>query len=253
LFPKWEGREESLLIQMMRDVAMNRIAWVVFSLSVICSFSAQRIATAETMYVTDQLYLAVREAPDLELPSVAVLPSDTEVEILERSNDWTRVSLADGRTGWVMEKYLVQDVPKSRRIEALQRDVETQSKTIEGLNKQIKEMSLEIEELTQKAESEPVATEESREHADTLLLIERLQEENASLRGEVSELETSREAETAMKRHIEELEKKLAAAAGGKTRQGSRIIYVIGIGALLVGLVVGYLVKKPDKNRYYLR
>ena len=253
MFPKGEGREERLFVQMMRDVAMKRIAWVVFSLSIIWSFSAQGIATDETMYVTDQLYLAVREAPDLDLPSVAVLPSDTEVEILERSNDWARVSLADGRTGWVMEKYLVQDMPKSRKIETLQREVETESETIEGLNKQIKEMSLRIEGLTQKAESEPVATEESREHADTLLLVERLQEENASLRGEVSELETLREAETAMKRHIEELEKKLAAPAEGKTWEGRRIIYVIGIGALVAGLIVGYLVRRPDKDRYFLR
>ena len=232
---------------------MKRIAWVVFSLSVICSFSAQRIATAETMYVTDQLYLAVREAPDLELPSMAVLPSDTEVEILERSNDWTRVSLADGRTGWVMEKYLVQDVPKSTRIEALQRKIETQSETMKGLRTQIKEMSLEIEMLTQKAESQPVATEKSSEHGDTLLLVEKLQEENASLREDVSALEASIEAETAMKRQIEELEKKLAGAADGKTWEGRRIMYVIAIGALVVGLIVGYLVRRPDKDRYYLR
>jgi len=238
---------------MMSDVAMKRIARVVLTISVICVFSLQGTATAETMYVTDQLYLALREQPDLELPSIAVLSSDTEVEILERSNDWVRVSLADGRTGWVMEKYLVEDVPKSRRIETLQKKIETQSETIEGLNKQIKEMSLEIEDLSQKAESGPVASETPREHADTLLLVERLQEENASLREEMSELEILRAAETAMKRQIAELEKKLAVTAEGKDWEGRRIIYVIGIGALVVGLIVGYLVKRPDKNRYYLR
>jgi len=195
---------------------MKRMAWVVFFLSLMCGLSVQGIAAAETMYVTDQLYLALRDAPDLELPSVAVLSSDTEVEVLERSNDWARVSLADGRTGWVMEKYLVQDVPKSTRIEALQRKIETQSETMKGLRTQIKEMSLEIEMLTQKAESQPVATEKSSEHGDTLLLVEKLQEENASLREDVSALEASIEAETAMKRQIEELEKKLAGAADGK-------------------------------------
>jgi len=232
---------------------MKRMAWVVFFLSLMCGLSAQGIAAAETMYVTDQLYLALRDAPDLELPSVAVLSSDTEVEVLERSNDWARVSLADGRTGWVMEKYLVQDVPKSTRIEALQRKIETQSETMKGLRTQIKEMSLEIEMLTQKAESQPVATEKSSEHGDTLLLVEKLQEENASLREDVSALEASIEAETAMKRQIEELEKKLAGAADGKTWEGRRIMYVIAIGALVVGLIVGYLVRRPDKDRYYLR
>jgi len=232
---------------------MKRMAWVVFFLSLMCGLSVQGIAAAETMYVTDQLYLALRDAPDLELPSVAVLSSDTEVEVLERSNDWARVSLADGRTGWVMEKYLVQDVPKSTRIEALQRKIETQSETMKGLRTQIKEMSLEIEMLTQKAESQPVATEKSSEHGDTLLLVEKLQEENASLREDVSALEASIEAETAMKRQIEELEKKLAGAADGKTWEGRRIMYVIAIGALVVGLIVGYLVRRPDKDRYYLR
>jgi len=232
---------------------MKRMAWVVFFLSLMCGLSVQGIAAAETMYVTDQLYLALRDAPDLELPSVAVLSSDTEVEVLERSNDWARVSLADGRTGWVMEKYLVQDVPKSTRIEALQRKIETQSETMKGLRTQIKEMSLEIEMLTQKAESQPVATEKSSEHGDTLLLEEKLPEENATLREDVSALEASIEAETAMKRQIEELEKKLAGAADGKTWEGRRIMYVIAIGALVVGLIVGYLVRRPDKDRYYLR
>ncbi|MFQ5841631.1 MAG: SH3 domain-containing protein, partial [Thermodesulfobacteriota bacterium] len=79
----------------------------------ICFLWAQGTALAETMYVTDRLHLSLRKSPDTGQPSVGLLPSDTKVEVLETEGKWAKVNLENGRTGWVMKRYLVKDVPKS--------------------------------------------------------------------------------------------------------------------------------------------
>ncbi|NIU38405.1 SH3 domain-containing protein, partial [Candidatus Bathyarchaeota archaeon] len=44
---------------------------------------------------------------------MGLLPSDTRVEVLETEGKWAKVTAENGRTGWVMQRYLVKDVPKS--------------------------------------------------------------------------------------------------------------------------------------------
>ena len=74
---------------------------------VACFLSLVATGLAETMYVTDRLYLSLRKGPGLGEPSLSVLVSDTKVEVVETERDWARVKLEDGRTGWVMRKFLV--------------------------------------------------------------------------------------------------------------------------------------------------
>ena len=46
----------------------------------------QGTGLAETMYVTDRLYLSLRNAPDPEQRPLALLPSDTKVDVLDPKN-----------------------------------------------------------------------------------------------------------------------------------------------------------------------
>lgn len=59
------------------------------------------IGHAETMYVSDRLYLSLRNAPDPGQLALDLLSSDTRVDVLETKGKWARVRLEDGRTGWV--------------------------------------------------------------------------------------------------------------------------------------------------------
>lgn len=250
---------------------MKRIHWYLF-VAVLC---CPEIGLAETMYVTDRLYLSLRDAPDLEEPSVAVLPSNTAVDVLQREGDWAKVRLGDGRAGWVLKKYLVRDLPKSLIIEELQGQIKKESLTIEDLRGQIKDMSLIIEKLQGQAKGKSViienlegqiknqslTIEESGEQIKEMpLILERLREENASLKKEIADLAGLKAREAAMKKEIDDLKKRtihqnrsLETTTEKNTLTKRKEIYVIGIVALLVGLIIGYLVKKPDKNRYLLR
>jgi SH3 domain protein len=231
---------------------------------------------ADTMYVTDRLYLSLRSTPDSEGPSLAVLCSDNQVEVLETEGDWVRVSVKNGQTGWVMKKYLVKDLPRSLFIEELEGQIKNQSATIEDLRGQMSDMSLTIKGLEEKLESKSLALQELEretrenpvrvetsdvENQDLARIAKNLREENASLRREVSELSVLRERGVAMKREIEGLKKRvldsqsMAPETSVKTshliKKGT--LYAVGIVAVLAGFVIGYMAKRPNKNRYYLK
>jgi SH3 domain protein len=227
------------------------------------------------MYVTDQLYLSVRSEPEEGQPSVGVIHSDTRVDVVETLQEWAKVILDDGRTGWVMKKYLVKDLPKSVRLEDLRSEIKNKSFTIDDLERQTMDMSIKIEELEgqiqdksrliekleEQVKSRPPPIEASEEQVqDMSLVIERLEKENVSLEKEISGLMSLRAREAAMKREIEDLRNRMTQQsenpAGGTTRTSltnRKKTYLIGIGALLGGFIIGYLVKRPNRDRYYLR
>jgi len=167
---------------------------------VACFLSLVATGLAETMYVTDRLYLSLRKGPGLGEPSLSVLVSDTKVEVVETERDWARVKLEDGRTGWVMRKFLVADLPKPIIIEQLK------------------------EELNKKD-----------------MIPEKLQKENASLKGKIQALENE----------IMEKNRRLEMTGKQSTLKRLKELYATGILALVGGIVIGYLVRRPKKTRRY--
>jgi len=102
---------------------------------------------AQTMYVTDRLYLSLRKGPGLEEPALGVLESDTRVDMHETEGSWARVTAENGRTGWVMKRYLVEDVPKSVIIEQLKEQIEKKDDVPEMLQKENASLKQKIEVL----------------------------------------------------------------------------------------------------------
>jgi len=113
----------------------------------LCLLCGQGNGFAETMYVTDRLYLSLRSGPGTGQPSLGLLPSDTRVEVLETEGKWAKVSAENGRTGWVMQRYLVKDVPKSLVIEQLKGEIEESKAIPERLRKENASVKKEIDAL----------------------------------------------------------------------------------------------------------
>jgi SH3-like domain-containing protein len=114
---------------------------------VFCLLYGQGSGLAETMYVTDRLYLSLRNAPEPEAPSLALLPSDTKVDVLEMEDNWAKVTLKDGRTGWVIKRFLVKELPKSLIIEQLQNQIQNKNISLERLREENASLKEEIETL----------------------------------------------------------------------------------------------------------
>ena len=78
-------------------------------------------AAAQTAYVSDQLQITMRTGPALKNKITKMLNSGDSVEIIqENPNGYTEVKTADGRTGWVLKRYLMDSPSARTRLEELQ-------------------------------------------------------------------------------------------------------------------------------------
>jgi len=167
------------------------------------------------MYVTDQLFLSLRSAPDPEQPAMELLRSDTKVDVLRTEGDWADVRLEDGRSGWVMKRFLVEDLPKPLIIEELKGQLK-----------------------------------------DEDLVLERLRQENASLKKQIADRATLEAKEVALKRRTGTLENQIAQQTQRlemTTRENAQKrlkgISVTAVMALFVGSMIGYLVGRQKKKQ----
>jgi len=78
---------------------------------------------AETLYVTDKLYLGVYEQKGKG--QTTSITSGTALEVLDDQGAWLRVRLPDSTEGWVKSKYLVDDVPAGIRLAEVEKELET--------------------------------------------------------------------------------------------------------------------------------
>jgi len=166
------------------------------------------------MYVTDRLYLSLRITPDPDQPAIELLPSDTKIEVLRTAEDWAEVKLEDGGLGWVLKRFLVEDMPKSLTIEALKRQLEDKDAVLKKLEKEIATLKRQIEEQ---------ATLEAKE---------------AALRKKIEVLEDQIAAQT----------KSFETTAKEHARKMLEGVSFSGIAALVVGITLGYLLGRRKKT-----
>lgn len=85
--------------------------------------SVAAFASAETAYVTDILRLGLHQAADTSDRPFENLVSGAALEVLERTPNYTRVRIADGREGWVKSAYLIDEKPAQMRVAELEAEL----------------------------------------------------------------------------------------------------------------------------------
>jgi len=79
------------------------------------------LAQAETWYVTDQLEITLRTGPELDRKITAMLKSGQSIEIIDKGEEWSQVRLPSGREGWVLNRFIQQELPVKMQFESLQK------------------------------------------------------------------------------------------------------------------------------------
>ena len=80
-------------------------------------------ASAETLYVTDSLRLALYASEDTSDKPLSNLVSGTPVQLLERSASLARVRTSAGDEGWVKSSFLVPEKPARTRVAELEAEL----------------------------------------------------------------------------------------------------------------------------------
>ncbi|MFP3983595.1 MAG: TIGR04211 family SH3 domain-containing protein [Desulfurivibrionaceae bacterium] len=129
------------------------------------------IASAETRYVSDQLYLSLRTGKSQQHKVIKTLKTDTPLEILEDSDDkYLKVRTQGGETGYVLKHYVTKEKPKSMLISRLKKENEAAGQELATLRTRIDELENEL-------------TSQKREYQDKLA---ELRENEATLKNQLS-------------------------------------------------------------------
>lgn len=80
---------------------------------------------AETVYVIEQLVVAVESAPggDGERERIGQVKSADKLELIERQGDEAHVRLPNGKDGWIKSSYLTSEEPLQLRVNKLREQV----------------------------------------------------------------------------------------------------------------------------------
>ncbi|MFW5899768.1 MAG: TIGR04211 family SH3 domain-containing protein [Desulfovermiculus sp.] len=105
-------------------------------------------AFAQTMYVTDSLEITLRAGPDTTRKIVKMLPSGSPLQILDQTRSWYRVRTQEGQSGWVLKRYVMQEIPKKMLIDDLQEKIDTLEQSSTQAQSTIEELRAENQELS---------------------------------------------------------------------------------------------------------
>jgi SH3 domain protein len=133
-----------------------RIAAIFFALFAI----TPAVTMAETAYITDKLYVGLREGQGNEYPVMKSIVTGTAVEVLQRGNGFTLVRETGGAEGWIADRYLVDAAPvkaspdvSSAQLAKIQADLDQARKQLALSQQSAREQTKRAGTLEQKLKS----------------------------------------------------------------------------------------------------
>jgi SH3 domain protein len=193
---------------------------------------------AETRYVSEVREITLRTGPGAEYKIISMIKSGTPMTVLEQSEDWTRVQLANDKEGWVLTQFLQTKVPDAILLEKLQKkhdslSTETDTLTAEnqGLKDQVAAITADLDSCRSEYDALD-ATHETLKAESTDFL-----ELQATHKTTVKEL-------AAQKEKADRLEEELSGLINDKRLKW----FLLGAGVLIVGIIIGFITK-PQRRR----
>ncbi len=199
------------------------------------------IASAETSaYVTDRFEITLRGGPGTEHRILKMLPTGTALTVLERSDDgYARVRTADGKEGWVLQRYLQPEPVARDRLAELERraqELETRTARLGQENETLKSENARLREALEearRARGEAEARWQRIREASRNVLA--LQDENETLKTEL----------VSLRRELLTLRQESAAMRDARQRDW----FLSGALVLAVGIVGGLLITRLAGRR----
>lgn len=96
------------------------IAFVLFI--AFCQLLPTTAAAAETRYVTDTLFISVRQSPADNAPALMTLQSGNSVEVIADQGRFVKIKTTSGTEGYVLKQYLVGSAPKAAGLAGLEKE-----------------------------------------------------------------------------------------------------------------------------------
>lgn len=178
---------------------------------------------AEDIYVAGITKVTMRTGSGVEHKIIDILKTGDKLEIVEYKNDWSLVKTNEGREGWVLSRFLTQEIPDAFIIEKLEKDNQDLISRLDAAEQENKNLSEKNMALVQiQAEFDKL----KQECGDFLKL-------NA-------EYKKIMEQSSAQKEQIKTLENSL--------NKEQKYFLLSGAGVLVFGLFLGLVTRKKKRT-----
>ncbi|WP_461536600.1 TIGR04211 family SH3 domain-containing protein [Spongorhabdus nitratireducens] len=212
------------------------------SIAAFALVSGVTLAQAETVYITDVLYVPVRSGPGNEYRIIhRGMPSGTAMTVVEQGETFTKVRLENGQEGFIRSQYL-QNTPVARNEI---KNVKTQLTRLQQENSSLKSDKSELnKKLGSLEKSWSTATSEQESLASEL---RRIKEISASSLAIDERNKVLVEENLKLKNQLQVVEGEAQKMAGDHKVAW----FLSGAGAILGGVVLGLVLPnmRPRKKR----
>lgn len=134
---------------------MRRIGrWAGAAGVVLVLVAAAAGASAQQAWVRDEVRLNVRTGRGTQYRIVGVVKTGDQVDILDRSDDWTQVRTPDGEAGWIPAGFLQAEPPAVVRVDRLESRVTELSSNLESLRAEAEQLRSENQTLAARDEEQ---------------------------------------------------------------------------------------------------
>lgn len=193
-------------------------------------------AQAETRYVTDELEIDLRSGTSLQHRILRMIPSGTELEILERdeASGYTKVRTSSGVEGWILSRYLT-NTPTARV-------------RLADTEKKLTELELQSRERMAKL------SQSDQEFLKTTEELARIKDENLKLNKQLSDIQRTASSALAIDAENKDLKNRLMQMEREQETlrqenvalhdRTARDWFMIGAGVMIAGIILGLILPR---------
>jgi len=178
---------------------------------------------AEDIYVAGITKVTMRTGPGIENKIVDILTSGDKLELVEYQKGWSLVKTDQGRTGWVLSRFLTQDVPDLYIIEKLKKDNQDLILKLGAIEAESKVLADKNEALVQIEEKYNKLKQESADFLTLEVNYKKIMEEFAAQKGQIETLKNN-------------------------LNNDEKLWFISGAGVFILGLLLGLITRKKKRT-----
>jgi len=196
------------------------------------------MAHANTQYVIDKMQITFRTGPGTDRKILSLLSSGQQVTPLQSEGEWVKVGLPNGKEGWVLKRYLSEEIPCRIRIKDISQTLEaskTELEAVKKTNRQLEadksKLAMDLKETQQTLEKTKKSYEKLKKEAGGFLELKARHDET------VERLSTQTQKANSLDEELNMTLKK----------QNIRW-FLGGAGVLLIGFLLGFSTKRQKRH-----
>jgi SH3 domain protein len=198
-------------------------------------FAAQ--ALAESKYISEDFEVTLRTGPGSDRKIISLIPSGRAVEVINAGEEWSQVAY-NGKTGWVLTRYLTNKVPTALVLERLQKNHKALLEQKQALDEKLAQLSSQNQGLSQELKQ----TQNDLTQVNTTY--ESLKSESSEYLKLKSKYEKAVKDMKSAQVKADKIESDFIKLSSSELNKG--MLY--GGGLVFVGFIIGFILKRPKRR-----